>query len=207
MIDKAMLSWRDLLRFNGTSDTSAPSILGWLQLHRMLLGGEMYSARSPLTFDTLASRTTAALSQGKVPIAIMNIYALSIKDSAFSDSILGMSTDRQRIIDLPGGLLDDPYQQHRVFLSAAARIDLAMDTVQFVIDTAAYYVSNAYDSIRSIQVDFDDGAGYRTVSSGSTVPIWYSTGGAKVGRIRMIVGRTTADTLRSAFKVDLEEST
>jgi hypothetical protein len=160
------------------SRTSRPiSLSQWKQIYF-----EMYRASltEPAWPDlwTLLERANSSVAGGVVPIAFMDLGYTRIRPDALRDGSLVI--EEGRFVEGTG----NPYMEDRVFAVTALKdYTHRGDCVVFALDPR-WYISNAGRLPNGIEVDFDDGLGFRTVQFGGSYRISYRSSGWKTVRAR-----------------------
>ncbi|MGE3802028.1 MAG: T9SS type A sorting domain-containing protein [Candidatus Kapaibacterium sp.] len=205
LLEKALLGTGQLSLFNGATDSVYATPLLWSVLHKRLPSGSVRWHRPMLPWDSLLQYHDSALGQGYLPIGIMNVGTMNVKPTAVQDSLLEVSG--RHLLDVVGRP-SSPYENHDIFLATPLEVIATQyDSVQFLLDTNRFYVTNMQDSIRAIEVDFGDGNGFVPVGHNVPKAVAYSTAGVKDVRVRMIVGGNTIDSLTAWSQINVLEYT
>ena len=106
--------------------------------------------------------------QHQVPFLIIYYEYTRLKQNVLSDSLIRVENGKYYDI-LPRA--QSPYENKVLFISAPVKEKIYQGEQTFLI-SRDYYVSNLPDPT-SIQIDFDDGQGYRSVSFGQTINVTY----------------------------------
>lgn len=104
-----------------------------------------------------------------VPLLILN-YDYNILKSCALDS--GLIVSREKIMYDSFPRTECPYSIEKVFAATPYLKNMEQTIVTFYIGSE-YYFTNNTDLPATIEVDFGDGNGYRTVSFGNTITITY----------------------------------
>jgi len=138
--------------------------------------------------------TTEALT---VPIGILLYRYHEIKPFALDSNLIFIVNDRQ--FDEVGNA--NVFQENLLLAASPLIVDEYNDSIKFKIDSN-FIFTNLRDSIQSIEIDFGDGSGFRSVSIGNTYDIIYQVGGQIdiVTRINLIGGVVL--TVKSNFNLD-----
>ncbi|MCE2504493.1 MAG: T9SS type A sorting domain-containing protein [Chlorobi bacterium] len=203
LLEKALLNSETLSDLDGVTDSIYGNVIGWSLLHTRLYRGSVRYHQTMLSWDSLLVYHDTVYSQGYIPIAIMNVGAIGMKSSVFEDSLIGISADGRRLIDIEGRE-SSPYEVCDIFYAIPLEPSIsAGDTAYFLVDTTRFYVTNREDSIHHIEVDFGDGRGYRSVVHNLPVAVFYNSSGTKEMRVRLIRGDTSTDTLTAWSRVEV----
>ncbi len=149
------------------------------------LNTEMYNAAVgiPITISTreLKDRVKAAQERNVVPISIINLQYDQIKPTAGEDGLL--TFDEGQFKEVPNA--PEPYHETKsVFATAVCANQIISNKVDFLIDQQ-FYISNIQEQPITIEVDFDDGTGFRQVNWGQTVTVNYPNGNDKDIKVRL----------------------
>ncbi|HEY6170706.1 MAG TPA: T9SS type A sorting domain-containing protein [Candidatus Kapabacteria bacterium] len=131
----------------------------WNAIHVDMVNAAFSSPSSKNKPDTLYKRVQQYISDGVIPIGILNMEYSWIDSNAIDDSLLYIS----------GGQLHDnlsrtesPYRSRRTFASSFLAKASRSDTLSFVIDTSLFFLTNRQDTLVSFRIDFGDENGYST---------------------------------------------
>ncbi|PKD17150.1 hypothetical protein APR41_06870 [Salegentibacter salinarum] len=100
------------------------------------------------------------------------------------------------------GNWQDPYEEKVAFALAPSIITYRNLDFRVQLPQNLWY-SNNPNEIQSVQVDFNDGQGYRNMTSGQAVNVQYSSAGEKVWDYKLVLN--TGETLYSHSKIAVEE--
>ncbi|MBW7840688.1 MAG: T9SS type A sorting domain-containing protein [Chitinophagaceae bacterium] len=122
------------------------------------------------------------------------------KDNALSSGLLTVSNDKfyDRYVN---GVWQNPYQAETVFAMSPPLHAYSGKSFQVVLPSNLWFTNNA-GSVSSIAVNFDDGAGYRTLTMGQPVNISYADTGRKTWTFRLTLSNNT--TLYSHTEMQIE---
>ncbi len=156
--------------FSGTSDTSIINIEKWKQLYLELYNGS-YVRSTTETYTSIDKRAIDYMvaNNNTVPLLILNFDYNIIKALAL-DSGLIVKHEKIMYDSLPR--TECPYSIEKVFAATPYLKNMEQTIVTFYIGSE-YYFSNNTDLPVTIEVDFGDGNGYRTVSFGNTITVTY----------------------------------
>lgn len=112
-----------------------------------------------------------------VPISILNIEYSEIKKEAFSKRLLKLEKGKLKETSLKSK--NSPYQINNLFAASALKKQIYNgQSVNFLLDES-FYFSNKSRLGKNIEVDFDDGFGFRKIKLGESISVNYSTIGKK----------------------------
>lgn len=100
------------------------------------------------------------------------------------------------------GVWQDPYEEKVAFALAPSTITYRNLGFRVQLPQNLWY-SNYSNDVQSVQVDFNDGQGYRNMTSGQAVTVQYSSAGEKVWDYKLVL--TTGEILYSHSKIAVEE--
>jgi hypothetical protein len=149
----------------------------WRQIHHELSRASLDNPRWP-SLETLAARHDARRAR-VIPIALMNIAYQRIRPDALDEGLLVIEDGRLR--DTGRG---NPFSRSTLFAATALKdVTYRGGEVVFLLD-AESYLSNDAALPRRIQLDLDDGAGFRDVVFGDEPVARYATTGRKTIRVK-----------------------
>ena len=181
-------------RFDGRSGRFAAGMTLWAQIYDELRRAADESPLEP--FRAFRADALRSAGTGRVPVAMLNIHYDRIREDAFERGLLAVRGDR---IEETGA---NPYREARAFAACALRGYTHRGTrVVFSFD-GRWYVSNDAAALRSLEVDFDDGAGARVVTPGSDAAVSYSSAGTK--RVSINAALSDGTILEASFPFVVE---
>lgn len=166
--------------FDGTSKSPPISLRQWKQIYFEM---SRASLEDPawIALDDLERRAARSAGPSRIPIAFMNFKYNRIRAGAFDDGSLVMVNGRVKTA------ARDPFDSRRVFAASALKdYTHRGGDVDFVFD-ADFYVSNDRQGVASIEVDFDDGTGFRPVAWDGQERVSYASQGTKTIRTRAVL--------------------
>lgn len=176
-------------RFDGRSGRFAAGMTLWAQIYDEL---RRASDTSPLPpFRAFLADALRSAGTGRVPVAMLNIRYDRIRENAFERGLLAVRDGR---IEEAGG---SPYLEERAFAACALRGRTHRGARAVFSFDDRWYVTNDGVALRSIEADFDDGAGLRAVAPGSDAVVSYSSAGTK--RISLRATLDDGTVLAAAF--------
>lgn len=119
---------------------------------------------------------------------------------ALDSNLLSLSNGQ--LFDVPGRN-ENPYYEKHVFVASAALHTIRDSIALFYLDEK-YFFTNITDSVLSIEIDFDDGLGARTVQFGDTIQVEYANNTEQIIKIEMVFADKTVTSV-SSLKISGEE--
>jgi hypothetical protein len=172
----------------------------WRQLYRQLFLGSV-SHTSIISPDSIRMMSSRLLRQDIVPIAMMNLDYNQIKPYALDSNLLVLSN---------GKLYDalnrneTPYIDKHIFAATVLKERIYPGLVTFRLDER-FFINNVSRSITSLEIDFDDGRGFRSFSQNGfpneDITINYQEPGVKTLTVRVCFSQQTIMQSRSKFTV------
>jgi len=127
------------------------------------------SSAAVCSLDSLTAMLNKDLLLGLNPIMILNYQYNEIAEFVIDSNLLNIINGK--FYDV-GERIQTPYKTNQIFLSCPG-VSINRDTIaRFYLDEK-FLFTNTLDSILEIQIDFDDGIGYRTMYFGDTIQITY----------------------------------
>lgn len=159
-----------------------------LMLHNILGLSKVNNNASLEETDSLYVRALTYYENTKtIPFITLFKSYNTIRSTALTEGLFTIAPDSVGLLDVPGRTVS-PYDAHPLFALAPYISDIeAFDPLSFA------FPANLWETggISSMTVDFGDGAGFRTITAGSTVNVSYATPGSKVIIARIISGGQT----------------
>ena len=193
LFDKAF-HFSNMRRYTGVADTLT-ILQGWKQMYAEIYN--MYFNRTnKVSLDGLNANGAAKRKSTKsIPLLIMNYKYDILKQDAAERGLV--TIQNEQIYDNTART-ESPYTQSRVFAVAPFLRKADTTSYKFYIGSD-FYFTNDNTSITSIQIDFGDGYGFRSVSFGQTIAINYpNITSDKIIKVRFKVG---TQTLLSSSKI------
>lgn len=198
-IDKAKVTTGYLkefgVRFNTIEDYSGTNSANnfvdktqWQSLYSSLYTMRVGTIAQNMTttntvFDFL--KTQQENSTTDVLLAMQHYKYQQYKTNAVSNGDVTISNDR--IYDVAGR---NPYTNETVFAIAPLKKELQGNTFTFKLPNNLIYTNSGL-TINQLQIDFDNGQGYQTVSLNTNKSISYSSGGVKELNYKIIYTNST----------------
>lgn len=193
----------DVARFkvhDGSGSADPLAQRHWCHFHNGMTDGLVEADGIPSLAEVKA-RARNITADGQVPIAIMNMAYNTLTDG-FIKRILLHAKDGTAL-EIPKNAAD-VLETHHLF-AASALLDDVGDfatvfeptyyglAVKFRLDRRVW-VTNLFEEPSSIEVDCDDGDGFRPVAVDSVIEISYASDGDKIVRVRCQLGGTARET-------------
>ncbi len=169
-----VLSLGNIEAFTGSGQISPANLKQWQQLYFEMYQASLDRPNFP-ALNTLKSRAKPYIKRSIVPIGIINFQYNKIKENALEDGLL--TIENERLID-SGNSTISPYETRQLFAVSALKTHTYHNTVTFLIDRQ-FFVSNLTEPLHSLEINFDDGSGFRRVEQGSQITINYGISGSK----------------------------
>jgi hypothetical protein len=112
----------------------------------------------------------------KIPLLFLYRAFQKIRKAAYSQGLLTLTPDSLRLKDVIGRQTS-PYNNGQIFAFSPFQNDISeSNSVNFALPSQLWLMPG----ITSVQVDFGDGAGFRTLNQNSTISIYYPASGQYV---------------------------
>lgn len=114
-------------------------------------------------------------SDSTIPLIFIYQKYNRIRQTALSEGLFTIAADSVGILDVPNRTTS-PYDTAEIFAFAPFKTNIIQfNAIPFTLPDALFYM----DSLSSVEIDFDDGTGFRTLSKGGNISIYYATEGVK----------------------------
>ena len=125
-----------------------------------------------------------------------------LRDDAVNAGLITVSNDQlyDRYVN---GVWQNPYQTETVFAMSPPLHAYSGKSFQVILPSNLWLTNNA-PSISSIAVDFNDGAGYRTITIGQAINISYADTGRKTWTFRLTLTNNTNLYSHTEMQIELE---
>ncbi len=127
---------------------------------------------------------------GAIPLLFLYTTFQKINSSSYSQNLLTITPDSIRLKDVPGRSAS-PYKNGLFFAFAPFQTTITQfNTINFTLPSQFWMMPG----ITSVQIDFGDGGGFRTLNQNGSISIYYSTPGTycAVAKINTSNGLLTA---------------
>lgn len=178
--------YSNIARMDGVADTAITSS-AWEKIYN-----EVYnyradaSAYSMPAYDESSKLIQAKLASGINPIIVFDFKYNRIKDDAFEKGLLEIKNNQ--FTDNPNRS-ESPYLEKNLFAATPARFTMGHGKVTFQLSPQFYFSNNAITGnpvLPQLEIDFNDGMGYRPVVWGQQITINYTDTQVKTIKIRHI---------------------
>lgn len=141
---------------------------------------------------------------GNRSIGVIALSGLYFKYAQFADNALTtnkiMLSNNKFYDKVINGVWQNPYQELQTFAMAAPIKQYDELTMQVKIPSNIF-ISNYQNLITSIQIDFDNGQGYVTVTYNQNITVNYTTYGTKIWKYKLNLSNGTALYNQSRMKI------
>lgn len=196
------LYFTNIEKFNGIrSDTNYIEYGEWQLLYTSLYSCKFNeNASIQKSADVFDAISVAAVANNDVNLfAGLHFNYERFKDDAVSDNLVSVSNDK--IYDTPGRP-STPYQMGEAFAIVPLRSVLRGGSPYSFMYKPELFYSNTSKTISSVQANFADGSGFRTLTPNTTVNINYTSSGTKTLIFR--VNYTDGTSRESHTKINVE---
>ena len=171
-----------LAAYNGTlADSNRTNANIWRLTYATLATSRIYGTSTLPRLDTLSARLARAdRSTGAIPIMLQRLTYASIRPDAVAAGLL--TVQNQQLYDVPGRS-QSPYQYRTLFVAGPQRTYSKDGQVAFVLPQNLH-VQSGGGSVRSLDIDFGDGQGYRTTTWGQPIATTYANAGTYRVKVR-----------------------
>lgn len=112
---------------------------------------------------------------GAIPLTFIYQTYNWIRQTALSEGLFKIASDSVGILDV-AGRSTSPYNTYEFFAFQPFRDTITkFNSITFTLPNELFYMKG----LTSVEVDFGDGAGFRTLAKGSSVNIYYASEGTK----------------------------
>jgi|GEM_PF-6554019 len=153
-----------------------------------------------ITHPDVAYKTAmSSITQSSViPILIEHFNFHKIKSTAIADNLISVSNEQlYDVLPRPSS----PYQVQTAFAATSAINYATTLSLQFKVNSA-YIFNNTGKTISTVQIDFDNGNGFQTVTINNTLNITYPSDGEKTLVVKVIYTDGTIIQSHSVLKID-----
>lgn len=205
-IDKAQIPTGFLLEYSmfgfesskhdgtGSNDDTIKNDGRIFELHNILLHSKVNTNATITVTDSLFSKAFFAhRNQNVVPLTFIFQSYNRIRQTALSEGLFSIAADSVGILDVPNRP-SSPYDLYEIFAFAPFKTKITrFNAINFTLPDDLFYIQG----INTVEIDFNDGAGFRQLSKGGSVSIYYATEGLKYLTARI----TTSNGVRTAKSV------
>lgn len=188
--------------YNGVLTDSTYADMGTMKLiYKTLLTSRILDVSTGfITPDEYDLRWKNNRSASYVSVGGLYYKYSQIYDNAVSTSKITVSSNKA-YDKYVGGVWQNPYQELQTFVMTPAIKKYTGLSLTVKIPSAIFY-SNYNNLIQSIQIDFDNGAGYVTVSLDQNLGINYSVEGVKNWKYKLNLTNGTSLYSQSRIKIE-----
>jgi len=198
LIDYSMAGFNDSL-FNSNTGTKLDTITEsgfFLALQNLFIQSKVNSAATLGSTDSLyMTAYRYRRDSGNIPLLFLYQQYQKIRKTALSQGLFTLTPDSIRLKDV-AGRTTSPYDTKSFFAFTPFQTVISQFTsIQFGLPASLWLMPG----ITSVQIDFGDGAGFRTLLKGNTVSINYTAAGTYYLTANITVSGTTF-TARSSIQ-------
>lgn len=193
------MEFTNLQAYNGTilADSTKNTYATVMDIYNTLVSGIINtnagSFLHPVSFDSLWQSKRQA---GIITLGGLFYQYSSFLNNAVSSNLITVSNNQ--IYDkFVNGVWQNPYQINNVF-ALSAPLDLYNSNGTYAIQAilpSSLWLTNSASSVSSLQADFADGLGFRTLTKDQAYNISYTSGGTKTWTFKLTL--TTGSVLQS----------
>jgi pimeloyl-ACP methyl ester carboxylesterase len=182
-------------RFNGTETSAMIRLNQWLQvgheLGRATIGEPLLPSHK--VFREIGRESAR---DNMYPIAILNFRYQRVRKDADVNKVLQFDGKHFTSVD------KNAFEEKRVFAVTALQDRTYHGSeVRFRLETGSLYFSNDPATVRTLEIDFDDGQGLRRVDLKGDILIRYGSTGRKTIRVRAL--QSDGVILQGSFEFDV----
>ncbi|MBU1638409.1 GPI inositol-deacylase, partial [bacterium] len=180
---------------DGSKSSPAIDSKRWLQAAHELKRASLSESSPPSHFDLRQSGNKLA-KEHAYPIAFLNFRYESLKPETDPDKVITFENDQIVAVNME-------QLESKSMFAASTLCDWTYrgNSVRFRIDFDSFYFTNIESPLQSLEVDFDDGLGYRFVPDKSDILVLYNSVGMKSIRIR--AKQSDGIELNGSFRFDV----
>jgi hypothetical protein len=199
LIDYALNEFNDS-NFNSVASANIDTITdagSFFALHNILSASVVNSSATPIgTTDSLfINAYRYKRDHNTIPLLFLYQPFQKIRSTALSQGLMTLSPDSIRLQDV-AGRTSSPYDNKFAFGFSPLQNKISQDnSISFALPSQFWMMPG----VSSVQVDFGDGGGLRTLSPGSTVSIYYNATGTYYLTAKITVSGSTL-TAKSAIQ-------
>ncbi len=180
------MEFTSLTQFNGAAvlaDSNATNMGTLYEVYYTLLTGRIHSSAAGfIKADSINNRWTNYRQPGRITLAGLFFQYARFKDNAAGNYITVSSG--QLYDKYVSGVWQNPYQSEKAFVISPSV--LQYDSLSFsILLPANLWLTNSGTSISNININVNDGLGYRALTPGTELNVSYSTTGTKEWTYRL----------------------
>lgn len=174
------MEFTSLAQFNGTAvlaDSNATDMGAFYEVYYTLLTGRIHSSATGFVkTDSMNNRWAGYRQPGRITLAGLFFQYARFKDNAAGNYITVSSG--QLYDKYVSSVWQNPYQTEKAFVISPSV--LQYDSLSFsILLPANLWLTNSGSSVSNININVNDGLGYRTLTPGTALSVSYSTTGSK----------------------------
>lgn len=140
-----------------------------------------------LTDSMFSKAFFANLDNGVIPLTFIYQKYNRIRQSSLSEALFTITPDSVGIVDV-AGRQTSPYDNYELFAFAPFKTKItSFNGIPFTLPIELFYMQG----LTSVEIDFGDGAGFRTLYRGGIINIYYGTEGLKYLAARITTANGT----------------
>lgn len=144
------------------------------------------------------------LEENTIPLGIFYYSFDRIRSDAFTNNQLRVGANGKSLEDVPGSS-GSPYEPMVGFILSPVLDEVENTSFNFKLDSRFVFTNHDLSGITSIEADFGDGMGYRTISMDVAYPVDYLSTGTK--ELRFIINFSGGARLYSTSRLHLPDVT
>lgn len=144
----------------------------YLQVYLDMYNAAYHSKVALPTIDQLRQRASVYLDQGMIPLSLLHLHYSEIKPEAVDSHLIGMDSVNFSYVSLPFNSRKTSYEEREVFAGAFMNPVLWRPNNTFIFPTELV-ITNGNQRIQALEVDFNDGNGWRNITIGQAITISY----------------------------------
>jgi hypothetical protein len=174
--------------FNGTlTDSNRVDMNLWRTLYFQLHTGWARSTSNPLPPITAVNTTIKTNTGDTIAIPLLLGTYNTVKSNALSSNLLSYNSGQNKVYDV-ANRPQSPYDTQNLFAAAPVKNQTLKGTETFVVESNTTW-NNTGKTISQLQINFDNGEGFKTITIGTPVTINYTD----TGKVRWIIKATLND--------------
>jgi hypothetical protein len=186
--------------YNGIlSDTNWVDNSQWQSLYNSLYSmrvGNVASAMTPPSSVFQHLKTQQTSNPDVVLLAALHYTYQQYKTTAYTNG--DVTIVNERIYDVSGR---NPYENKTAFAVTPMNHYLTGNTFSFKLSSNMLYTNNQY-ALNWVQVDFDNGQGYQTITLDNVISVTYTSGGEKEIKIKFVHSNDVPEYSHAKIYVD-----
>ena len=174
--------------FNGTqTDSNRVDMNLWRTLYFQLHTGWARSTSNPLPAITTVNAVIKANTGDAIAIPLLLGTYNTVKSNAFSSNLLSYNSGQNKVYDV-ANRPQSPYDTQNLFAASPVKNQTIKGTETFVVKTNTVW-NNTGKTISQLQINFDNGEGFKTITIGTALTINYND----TGKVRWTIKATLND--------------